>query len=58
MNRRQFITTTATALSLPAVGIAERHREAPSGGAKELHRIAQWLADQWTSENTHILTAP
>ena len=38
--------------------IAERHREAPSGGAKELHRIAQWLADQWTSENTHILTAP
>ena len=38
--------------------IAERHREALSGGAKELHRIAQWLADQWTPENTGILSAP
>jgi hypothetical protein len=25
---------------------------------KELHRLAQWLADQWTPENTQILTMP
>ena len=35
--------------------IAARHRDATSGGAKELHRIAQWLADQWTPENTALL---
>ncbi len=38
--------------------IAERHRDATHGGAKELHRIAQWLADQWTAENTQILITP
>lgn len=35
--------------------IATRHRHAKSGGAKELHRIAQWLADQWTGENAGLL---
>jgi hypothetical protein len=27
--------------------IAVRHSDAAGGGARELHRIAQWLADQW-----------
>ena len=36
--------------------IAARHRGATNSGAKELHRIAQWLADQWTPENELILT--
>ena len=35
--------------------IAERHRDAPNDGAKELHRIAQWLAEQWTTENLPLL---
>jgi hypothetical protein len=34
--------------------IAERYPEA-TGGGKDLHRIAQWLADQWTSENLKVL---
>jgi hypothetical protein len=38
--------------------IAERHRGSSGDGARDLHRIAQWLADQWTSENTQILTTP
>jgi hypothetical protein len=38
--------------------MAKRHRGADGGGAEELHRIAQWLADQWTDENTRILTPP
>ena len=38
--------------------IAARHRDATSDGAKELHRIAQWLADQWTPENAAWLNAP
>ena len=38
--------------------IAVRHREASSGGAQELHRIAQWLADQWAGENTALLDTP
>ncbi len=37
--------------------IAERYREA-TGGGKDLHRIAQWLANQWTSENLQVLTPP
>lgn len=37
--------------------IALRHRDATSGGAKELHRIAQWLADQWTSKNARMLAS-
>lgn len=37
--------------------IAERHRDA-SGGAKELHRIAQWLAGQWTSGDIALLKTP
>jgi hypothetical protein len=36
--------------------MAERHRSATGKGARELHRIAQWLADQWTPVNTRILT--
>ena len=35
--------------------IATRHRDATTSGARELHRIAQWLADQWTWENTALL---
>ena len=38
--------------------IAVRHREATSDGVKELHRIAQWLADYWTPENTALLNSP
>ena len=32
--------------------IAVRHRDATSDGAKELHHIAQWLADQWDAAAT------
>ncbi len=38
--------------------IAARHRDASSEGAKELHRIAQWLADQWTPESSALLNSP
>jgi len=34
--------------------IAARHRDATNGGAKELHRIAQRLADQWYGENLSL----
>lgn len=34
---------------------AERYRGAASTGAKELHRIAQWLADQWNPEDEQLL---
>jgi len=34
--------------------MAERYRTA-GGGAKELHRISQWLADQWTPGNAAML---
>ena len=37
-------------------GIAARHHEATSDGAKDLRRIAQWLADQWISEDEKLLT--
>ena len=37
-------------------GIAARHHQATSGGGKDLHRIAQWLADRWNSENEELLT--
>jgi hypothetical protein len=37
-------------------GIAARYRAARPGGAKELHRIAQWLVDQWTPENAALLS--
>ncbi len=36
--------------------IAARHREAHADGARQLHRIAQWLADQWTAEDSVILS--
>jgi len=35
--------------------IAARHRDATSDGAKELHRIAQWLTEQWTPEYAALL---
>ncbi len=38
--------------------IAARHRDSTGDGAKELHRIAQWLADRWTPENSALLNAP
>ena len=38
--------------------IAARHREETSQGAKDLHRIAQWLADQWAPENSALLNSP
>ena len=31
--------------------VAERHRNATGPGARELHRVAQWLADQWTASD-------
>ncbi len=38
-----------------AQAIAERTRESRRGGLKQLHRIAQWLVDQWTPENAAVL---
>ena len=38
--------------------IATRRRDAASDGAKELHRIAQWLADEWTPGNATLLNPP
>ena len=38
--------------------IAARHRATTSDGAKELHRITQWLSDQWTPENAALLETP
>ena len=35
--------------------MAARYREASTGGAQELQRIAQWLADQWTPGNATVL---
>ncbi len=35
--------------------IAARNGDAKQSGARELHRITQWLSDQWTSENTALL---
>jgi hypothetical protein len=35
--------------------IADRHSHASSSGARELHRIARWLAAQWTPENERVL---
>ncbi len=35
--------------------IAARHEGAKGNGAKELHRIAQWLAEQWTPANEVLL---
>jgi hypothetical protein len=35
--------------------IAGRQRDAAPGGARELHRIAQWLSDQWIAENEKLL---
>lgn len=37
--------------------IVDRHSDA-TGGGKELHRIAQWIVTQWTSEFTSFLTSP
>jgi hypothetical protein len=37
--------------------IAARYRDANGGGTRDLHRIAQWLADQWTPEEESILKA-
>lgn len=38
--------------------VAARHEGAKGKGAKELHRIAQWLAGQWTRENAALLQTP
>jgi hypothetical protein len=38
--------------------VAARHRDATSTGARDLHRIAQWLSDQWTPENAQMLESP
>jgi hypothetical protein len=35
--------------------ISERHRNASSAGGEDLHRIAQWIAEQWTPENLTLL---
>lgn len=32
--------------------IAARHKDAVTQGAKDLHRIAQWLADQWAPDHS------
>jgi hypothetical protein len=38
--------------------MVERYRDAHGGGARELRRIARWLADQWAAENAPILNPP
>ena len=38
--------------------MAARYRDATSGGVRELHRIAQWLAEQWTPEDVALLESP
>ena len=38
--------------------MASRHESAKGKGAKELHQIAQWLANQWTPGKTDFLNAP
>ena len=38
--------------------IAQRNREATASGARELHRIAQWLSDQWPAETSRVLSSP
>lgn len=38
--------------------IAARHRDGTVDGAKELHRIAQWLTDQWKGEYASLLNSP
>ena len=38
--------------------IAERHRAATNTGRKELHRIAQWVLDQWAGNNAELLAPP
>jgi hypothetical protein len=37
--------------------IAGRHRTGKNPGARELHRIAQWVLDQWTGKNAELLSA-
>ena len=38
-------------------GIAARHRTATNPAKRELHRIAQWVLDQWTGKNAELLAA-
>lgn len=38
--------------------IAQRHRGSRGDGARDLHRIAQWIADSWAAEDTSILNPP
>lgn len=33
----------------------ERHRDASNAGAKELHRVAKWVLDQWSGPNAKML---
>ncbi|HXT38450.1 MAG TPA: hypothetical protein VN887_00360 [Candidatus Angelobacter sp.] len=37
--------------------MASRHQRAKGKGAQELHRIARWLANQWTSDYEKLLAA-
>jgi hypothetical protein len=37
--------------------MAARYREASQAGAKEVHRIARWLDEQWAPENVALLNA-
>ena len=37
--------------------IAARNRDAKQAGAMALHRIAQWLAEQWPPDNSDFLNA-
>ncbi len=36
-------------------GISERHRASTNVGARELHRIAQWVLDQWKGKSAELL---
>jgi hypothetical protein len=38
-------------------GIAERHRATTNPGTRQMHRIAQWVLDQWTGKNAELLAA-
>ena len=74
MNRLQFITAAAIALpaarfdakdlaflreQLSRVrALAERYCDGTTDGVNDLHRIAQWLADQWRGGNGALLHSP
>ena len=52
--KRALLREQLTRIRAIAVG----YRAVTRGGAQELRRIAQWLADQWTPEHESLLNPP